>query len=111
MHPLNLDTLLFGNRTLTKQENLDFFSDLKLSFFAVDEAHCISEGGHDFRPEYRRLREMMTQINPDIPIIALTANAMKEDRQICLDAGMNDYIAKPVDPKEVARVIQHWLPA
>ena len=61
--------------TLTKQENLEFFSDLKISFFAVDEAHCISEWGHDFRPEYRRLREMMVQINPDIPVIALTATA------------------------------------
>ena len=52
-----------------------FFSDLKISFFAVDEAHCISEWGHDFRPEYRRIREMMIQINPDIPVIALTATA------------------------------------
>jgi ATP-dependent DNA helicase RecQ len=67
--------LYVAPETLTKQENLDFFSDLKLSFFAVDEAHCISEWGHDFRPEYRRLKEMMTQINPDIPIIALTATA------------------------------------
>jgi ATP-dependent DNA helicase RecQ len=67
--------LYVAPETLTKQENLDFFSDLKLSFFAVDEAHCISEWGHDFRPEYRRLREMMTQINPDIPVIALTATA------------------------------------
>jgi PAS domain S-box-containing protein len=49
-------------------------------------------------------------LNSHTPIIALTANAMKEDRQICLDAGMNDYIAKPVDPKEVARVIHQWLP-
>lgn len=67
--------LYVAPETLTKQENLEFFSDLKLSFFAVDEAHCISEWGHDFRPEYRRLKEMMTQINPDIPIIALTATA------------------------------------
>lgn len=67
--------LYVAPETLTKQENLDFFSDLKISFFAVDEAHCISEWGHDFRPEYRRLREMMVQINPDIPVIALTATA------------------------------------
>ncbi|MGN6439415.1 MAG: DNA helicase RecQ [Agriterribacter sp.] len=67
--------LYVAPETLTKQENLDFFRNLELSFFAVDEAHCISEWGHDFRPEYRRLREMMTEINPDIPVIALTATA------------------------------------
>jgi len=67
--------LYVAPETLTKQENLDIFSDLTISFFAVDEAHCISEWGHDFRPEYRRLREMMIQINPDIPVIALTATA------------------------------------
>src|SRR3954447_20249722 len=67
--------LYVAPETLTKQENLEFFSDLKLSFVAVDEAHCISEWDHDFRPEYRRLREMMDQIDPDIPVIALTATA------------------------------------
>jgi ATP-dependent DNA helicase RecQ len=67
--------LYVAPETLTKQENLEFFAELKISFFAVDEAHCISEWGHDFRPEYRRLREMMTQINPDIAVIALTATA------------------------------------
>jgi len=67
--------LYVAPETLTKEENLEFFSDLKISFFAVDEAHCISEWGHDFRPEYRRLREMMVQINPDIPVIGLTATA------------------------------------
>jgi len=67
--------LYVAPETLTKAENLEIFSDLRISFFAVDEAHCISEWGHDFRPEYRRLREMMEQINPDAPIIALTATA------------------------------------
>lgn len=67
--------LYVAPETLTKQENLDFFASLNLSFFAVDEAHCISEWGHDFRPEYRRLREMMEQINDVIPVIALTATA------------------------------------
>jgi ATP-dependent DNA helicase RecQ len=67
--------LYVAPETLTKQENLEFFNDLKISFFAVDEAHCISEWGHDFRPEYRRLREMMIQINPDAAVIALTATA------------------------------------
>src|SRR5215216_5753013 len=62
--------LYVAPETLTKQDNLDFFSDLQISFFAVDEAHCISEWGHDFRPEYRRLREMMDQIEPAAPVIA-----------------------------------------
>jgi ATP-dependent DNA helicase RecQ len=67
--------LYVAPETLTKQENIDFFSDLPISFVAVDEAHCISEWGHDFRPEYRKLRDMIDQINPDLPIIALTATA------------------------------------
>ena len=67
--------LYVAPETLTKEDNRSFFSDLNISFFAVDEAHCISEWGHDFRPEYRRLREMMNQINPDLPVIALTATA------------------------------------
>ncbi|MEO6733967.1 MAG: DNA helicase RecQ [Ferruginibacter sp.] len=67
--------LYVAPETLTKIENIEFFKDLNISFFAVDEAHCISEWGHDFRPEYRRLREMMELINPHAPMIALTATA------------------------------------
>ncbi|HEY1163645.1 MAG TPA: DNA helicase RecQ [Chitinophaga sp.] len=67
--------LYVAPETLTKQENLDFFRDLEISFIAVDEAHCISEWGHDFRPEYRRLKEMIEQISTNLPIIALTATA------------------------------------
>ena len=67
--------LYVAPETLTKEENIEFFKDLNISFFAVDEAHCISEWGHDFRPEYRRLREMMEMIQPGVPMIALTATA------------------------------------
>lgn len=67
--------LYVAPETLTKEDNIEFFKSLNISFFAVDEAHCISEWGHDFRPEYRRLKEVMDQVNPDIPIIGLTATA------------------------------------
>jgi len=73
----NGDTkLLFvAPETLTKEENIEFFRASNISFVAIDEAHCISEWGHDFRPEYRRIREMLDEIGHDIPIIALTATA------------------------------------
>ena len=61
--------------TLTKEENIKFFKDANVSFIAVDEAHCISEWGHDFRPEYRKIKQMVKSISSTIPIIALTATA------------------------------------
>ena len=67
--------LFVAPETLTKEENIEFFREAKISFVAIDEAHCISEWGHDFRPEYRRIREMLDLIGHDIPIIALTATA------------------------------------
>ena len=66
--------LYVAPESLTKKENVDFFHQVNISFFAIDEAHCISEWGHDFRPEYRRLREIFEQIS-SVPIIALTATA------------------------------------
>ncbi|MEN9742824.1 MAG: helicase RecQ [Bacteroidota bacterium] len=66
--------LYVAPESLTKQENIDFLAAVPISFFAIDEAHCISEWGHDFRPEYRRLREIFEKIS-HVPIIALTATA------------------------------------
>ena len=83
--------LYVAPETLTKEENVEFFKDLEISFFAVDEAHCISEWGHDFRPEYRRLKEIMEQINDNIPIIALTATATpKVQSDIVKNLGLRD---------------------
>ena len=67
--------LYVAPETLTKDENIEFFQNTKISFVAVDEAHCISEWGHDFRPEYRRIRTMIETIDNRVPIIALTATA------------------------------------
>jgi ATP-dependent DNA helicase RecQ len=66
--------LFVAPESLTKKENIDFLTSVSVSFFAIDEAHCISEWGHDFRPEYRRLREIFEKIS-QVPIIALTATA------------------------------------
>ena len=67
--------LFVAPESLAKEDNLAFLKETKLSFLAVDEAHCISEWGHDFRPDYRNLRFMLKQIDQDLPVIALTATA------------------------------------
>ncbi len=66
--------LYVAPESLTKQDYIDFLRNSNVSFFAIDEAHCISEWGHDFRPEYRRLKEIMSAIT-DVPVMALTATA------------------------------------
>ena len=71
--------LYVAPESLTKDENIDFLKNVKISFYAIDEAHCISEWGHDFRPEYRRIREIVKEIG-DAPIIALTATATNKVR-------------------------------
>lgn len=67
--------LYVAPESLTKEENLSFLQKASISFVAIDEAHCISEWGHDFRPEYRKIRSIIENIDPLLPIIALTATA------------------------------------
>ena len=73
--------LYVAPESLTKEENVEFLKDIKISFYAIDEAHCISEWGHDFRPEYRRLRPIIETIGQKVPIIALTATATPKVQQ------------------------------
>ncbi|MDI1355308.1 MAG: DNA helicase RecQ [bacterium] len=72
--------LYIAPETLTKEDNITFFKEFKISFFAIDEAHCISEWGHDFRPEYRRLRPIIDAVG-GVPVIALTATATPKVQQ------------------------------
>jgi ATP-dependent DNA helicase RecQ len=72
--------LYVAPESLTKDENVQFFREINISFFAIDEAHCISEWGHDFRPEYRRLRSIIEAIGT-VPIMALTATATPKVQQ------------------------------
>ena len=72
--------LYVAPESLTKEDNVEFLKNVKISFYAVDEAHCISEWGHDFRPEYRRIRPIINMIG-EAPIIALTATATQKVRE------------------------------
>ena len=82
--------LYVAPESLTKEENIEFLSTVSISFYAVDEAHCISEWGHDFRPEYRRIRPLINQIG-NRPVIALTATATpKVQHDIQKNLGMLD---------------------
>ena len=75
----NTKLLYVAPESLTKEENVEFLKTCKISFYAVDEAHCISEWGHDFRPEYRRIRPIINEIG-NAPVIALTATATDKVR-------------------------------
>ena len=82
--------LYFAPESLTKEDNVAFLRKIKVSFYAIDEAHCISEWGHDFRPEYRRIRPIINEIG-SAPLIALTATATpKVQMDIQKNLGMSD---------------------
>ena len=82
--------LYVAPESLTKQENIEFLKGIKISFYAIDEAHCISEWGHDFRPEYRRIRPIVNEIG-QAPIMALTATATpKVQHDIQKNLGMQN---------------------
>ena len=82
--------LYVAPESLTKEENIQFLQGVKISFYAVDEAHCISEWGHDFRPEYRKIRPIISQIG-NAPVIALTATATpKVQHDIQKNLGMTN---------------------
>ena len=83
--------LYVAPESLTKEDNVEFLRSVMISFVAVDEAHCISEWGHDFRPEYRNLRQIIKRIGDNIPIIGLTATATpKVQEDILKNLGMTD---------------------
>ena len=83
--------LFVAPESLTKQHNIDLLKSIPLSFVAIDEAHCISEWGHDFRPEYRNIRAIINRLSPGIPLIALTATATpKVQEDIMKNLGMKD---------------------
>lgn len=73
--------LYVAPESLNKEENAEFLRDIDISFYAIDEAHCISEWGHDFRPEYRRMKPIIDAIGQNVPIIALTATATPKVQQ------------------------------
>lgn len=83
--------LYVAPESLTKNENVEFLQSVKISFVAIDEAHCISEWGHDFRPEYRNLKKIIERIRDNIPIVGLTATATpKVQEDILKNLGIQD---------------------
>jgi ATP-dependent DNA helicase RecQ len=85
--------LYVAPESLTKEEYVEFLQSVKISFVAIDEAHCISEWGHDFRPEYRNLKSIISRLDDDIPVIALTATATpKVQEDIIKNLGIYDAV-------------------
>ena len=83
--------LYVAPESLNKEESIDFLKSVKISFYAIDEAHCISEWGHDFRPEYRNIRTIIERLGSNIPIVALTATATpKVQEDILKNLGMQE---------------------
>ncbi|MCF0210016.1 MAG: RecQ family ATP-dependent DNA helicase, partial [Bacteroidales bacterium] len=118
--------LYVAPESLNKQENAEFLSSIPVSFYAIDEAHCISEWGHDFRPEYRRIREIVNNIGHNVPLIALTATATEKVKQDIMKnleiQDANVYVAsfnrenlyyeirpKPADEKELLKQIIFFI--
>ena len=103
--------LYVAPESLVKEENIEFLKSIKISFVAVDEAHCISEWGHDFRPEYRKIRKMVDGIDYTIPIMALTATATPkvqgdivktlhmQDPQIFISSFLRENLSYEIRPK------------
>ncbi|MEZ4858002.1 MAG: DNA helicase RecQ [Flavobacteriaceae bacterium] len=89
---LGITKLLYvAPESLTKEENVDFLKEIEISFVAIDEAHCISEWGHDFRPEYRNLKKIIERLGENIPIAGLTATATpKVQEDILKNLGIQD---------------------
>ena len=83
--------LYMAPESLTKEDNIEFLKKIQISFYAIDEAHCISEWGHDFRPEYRKLRPIINAIGQQVPVIALTATAtLKVQEDILKNLDISD---------------------
>jgi len=118
--------LYVAPETLSKPETVEFLQQIPISFFAIDEAHCISEWGHDFRPEYRRLRDAINAINPNVPILTLTASATPKVQQdiiknLCMEKAKTfissfnrpnlyyEVRPKPADPMQLHKQIIRYI--
>jgi ATP-dependent DNA helicase RecQ len=99
--------LYVAPESLTKEENIEFLKNINISFYAVDEAHCISEWGHDFRPEFRQI-SVLRECHPDVPILALTATATEQtatDIEHCLNFRKSNCIRGEFERKNIKTLV------